>query len=155
MFQINLPPYPTNVTRTQGRLLIFDILRRRYVRLTPEEWVRQHFIHYLTGHKGYPAALMGSEVTLTLNGMTRRCDAVLFGRDGHPRMLLEFKAPNIAVTQAVFTQICAYNQTMRVPWLIVSNGLNHYCCHIRTADEGSQPYRFLTDIPSYDQLEET
>ncbi len=149
MFQINLPPFNTNIVESEGHLQIFDILRKHYVKLTPEEWVRQHFIHYLTEHKGYPAALMGSEISLDINGMARRCDCVLFGRDNKPRMILEFKAPTVKISQATFSQICAYNQVMHVRYLVVSNGLRHYCCRV---DYERRQYCFLPDIPDYGDL---
>lgn len=149
MFQINLPPFNTNIIETEGHLQIFDILRKRFVELTPEEWVRQHFIHYLTEHKNYPAALMGSEISLNINGMARRCDCVLFGPDNLPRMILEFKSPSVRISQAVFSQICAYNQAMHVRYLIISNGLRHFCCLV---DYEHRKYDFLPEIPCYEEL---
>lgn len=133
----------------QGKPRIFDVLRRRFVAVTPEEWVRQHFIHYLIDHKGYPQALLANEISLTLNGMWRRCDSVLYTADMQPRMIMEYKAPTVAITQEVFNQICAYNAVLRVPYLTVSNGLTHYCCHI---DYDTNATTFLPDIPEYSQL---
>ncbi|MDD7304445.1 MAG: type I restriction enzyme HsdR N-terminal domain-containing protein [Prevotellaceae bacterium] len=147
---LNLPPASLRISQGQdGRLRVFDILRRRHVTLTPEEWVRQHFIHYLITHKGYPAALLANEVSLSLNGLQRRTDSVLYDRQAQPRMLIEYKAPSVALSQKVFDQISRYNITMRVPYLIVSNGLQHYCCSINY-EEGN--YRFLREIPSYGEL---
>ena len=148
MFQINLPPDNTNLTEQNGHLQIFDILRKRYVELTPEEWVRQHFIHFLIEHKGYPAGLMASEISLSVNGMKRRCDCVVFRRDQSPLMILEFKSPNVKITQDAFSQINAYNHTLRVRFLIVSNGLSHYCCEI---DYEHQKVHYLSEIPTYSQ----
>ena len=133
----------------QGKPRIFDVLRRRFVAVTPEEWVRQHFIHYLIDHKGYPQALLANEISLTLNGMWRRCDSVLYTADMQPRMIMEYKAPTVAITQEVFNQICVYNAVLRVPYLTVSNGLTHYCCHI---DYNTNTTTFLPDIPEYSQL---
>ena len=133
----------------QGKPRIFDVLRRRFVAVTPEEWVRQHFIHYLIDHKGYPQALLANEISLTLNGMWRRCDSVLYTADMQPRMIMEYKAPTVAITQEVFNQICAYNAVLRVPYLTVSNGLTHYFCHI---DYDTNTTTFLPDIPEYSQL---
>lgn len=133
----------------QGKPRIFDVLRRRFVAVTPEEWVRQHFIHYLIDHKGYPQALLANEISLTLNDMWRRCDSVLYTADMQPRMIMEYKAPTVAITQEVFNQICAYNAVLRVPYLTVSNGLTHYCCHI---DYDTNTTTFLPDIPEYSQL---
>ncbi|MBQ8097966.1 MAG: type I restriction enzyme HsdR N-terminal domain-containing protein [Bacteroidaceae bacterium] len=149
MFQINLPPYETNIRQQNGRSQIFDILRRRYVALTPEEWVRQHFIHFLIDHKGYPSALMANEISLSVNGMWRRCDSVLFSKLNSPRMIMEYKAPSVKITQSVFSQINAYNQVLRVPYLVVSNGMQHYCCFI---DYEQNAIRYLTDIPAYSDL---
>lgn len=128
---------------------MFDILRRRYVALTPEEWVRQHFVHFLIQHKGYPTALLGNEIPLKVGLMQKRCDSVLYGRDTNPVMILEYKAPSVNITQKVFDQICRYNITLRVPYLVVSNGIQHYCCHV---DYEKGTYSFLPDIPSYEDL---
>ena len=128
---------------------VFDVLRRRYVALTPEEWVRQHFVHFLIRHKGYPAALLGNEIPLKVGLMQKRCDSVLYGKDTKPVMILEYKATSVTITQKVFDQICRYNITLRVPYLIVSNGLQHYCCYV---DYEKGTYRFLSDVPSYEDL---
>ena len=107
MIKLNLPPYPARVTEDQGKAKILDVLRRRYVALTPEEWVRQHFTHYLVEHKGYPAALLANEVTINVGGVARRCDSVLYHRTGGvPRVIIEYKAPHIAITQHVCLQQC-------------------------------------------------
>ncbi len=151
--RLNLPPLQSphiergadNVTR------IFDPLRNKPVALTPEEWVRQHFTSWLIHHRGYPASLMGNEVSLTLNGMSRRCDTVLFTRQGLlPQMIIEYKAPKIEITQRVFDQIARYNMVLRAPYLAVSNGLSHYCLHI---DYEAGKSRFLRDVPAYDELQ--
>ena len=129
--------------------MIFDILRKRYVKLTPEEWVRQHFIHFLIEHKNYPAGLLANEVGLDLNGTKKRCDTVLYQRDLSPQMIIEYKAPQINIAQKVFDQIARYNIVLRVDYLIVSNGLQHYCCKMNYEQ---QNYSFLTDIPDYPSL---
>ncbi len=129
---------------------VFDILRRRRVTLTPEEWVRQHFVHYLINELGYPAELLANEVSLSLNGMQRRCDSVLYDLQARPRMIIEYKAPSVPLTQQVFDQISRYNIVMRVRYLIVSNGLTHYCCCV---DYEAGTYCFLREIPPYGQLE--
>ena len=149
MFALSLPPFEANITNKNNHSQIFDILRHRFVTLTPEEWVRQHFIHFLIGHKGYPASLLANEITIRLNGMTRRCDSVLYASDGNPRMIIEYKSPNIRISQKVFSQILSYNQVLRVPYLILSNGVEHFCCHI---DYTSQKVAFLKEIPDYDIL---
>ncbi len=147
---LNLPEASLSIKQNEGKQQVFDILRRRYVALTAEEWVRQHFIHYLIHYKGYPAALLGNEVPLKVGPLQKRCDSVLYGKDTKPVMILEYKASHISITQKAFDQICRYNITMRVPYLIVSNGLQHYCCHV---DYEKGTYSFLTDVPSYEELD--
>ena len=149
MLSLNLPPYATKIAVRDGKNTIWDIIRRKYVALTPEEWVRQHFAHFLVEHKGYPASLLANEVALTLNGTSRRCDTVLYDRTLSPRMIIEYKAPHIPITQKVFDQISRYNLVFRVDYLIVSNGLSHYCCRM---DYARQSYQFLTDVPGYSEL---
>ena len=131
----------------RGGLEIYDCLRRRWVALTPEEWVRQHFTAFLAAERGFPEALMGNEVSLTLNGTSRRCDTVVYDRALHPLCIVEYKAPSVAVTQKVFDQIARYNSVLRAPYLIVSNGLRHFCC--RFTGTG---YVFLPDIPHFSRL---
>lgn len=149
MLLLNLPKYETKIAIREGKKVIFDIIRKRYVALTPEEWVRQHFIHFLIIHKGYPSALMANEVLLNLNGTKKRCDTVLYKRDLSAKMIIEYKAPQIEITQAVFNQITNYNFVLKVDYLIVSNGINHYCCKM---DYVNQTYVFLEDIPDYNLL---
>ncbi|MBQ6801335.1 MAG: type I restriction enzyme HsdR N-terminal domain-containing protein [Bacteroidaceae bacterium] len=149
MLSLNLPPYATKIAVRDGKNSIWDIIRRKYVALTPEEWVRQHFVHFLVEHKGYPVSLLANEVALTLNGTSRRCDTVLYDRTLSPRMIIEYKAPHIPITQKVFDQISRYNLVFRVDYLIVSNGLSHYCCRM---DYDHQSYEFLKDVPEYREL---
>lgn len=146
MLSLNLPIYDTKIAARNGKKVIFDIIRRRYVALTPEEWVRQHFVHFLISHKNYPSALMANEVLLNLNGMNKRCDTVLYNKDLSPKMIIEYKAPHIEITQKVFTQISNYNLVLKVDYLIVSNGIDHYCCQMNYEN---QSYTFLKDIPDY------
>lgn len=149
MIELNLPPYPCKLKREKDKVLIFDDLRRRYVTLTPEEWVRQHFVAYLIGQKGFPRGLMGNEISLTLNKCNRRCDTVVYDRNGAPLCIVEYKAPHIEITQKTFDQIVRYNQVLQVNYLLVSNGLTHYCCRI---DYTTGSYTFLPDIPVYTDL---
>ena len=149
MLALNLPSFAVKIQQRNGKSLIFDPLRKKYVALTPEEWVRQHFTHFLTDHKGYPKGLLANEIQLDLNGTKKRCDTVLFNKDLGARMIVEYKAPHIAITHAVFDQITRYNMVLKVDYLIVSNGINHYCCKI---DYQSMSYSFLPDIPSYTDL---
>lgn len=135
---------PDGVTR------VYCPLRRHFVALTPEEWVRQQFVAHLTADLGYPAPLLANEVAITLNATSRRCDTVLYSPQGlRPQMIVEYKAPHIRITQKVFDQIVRYNSVLRVPYLIVSNGLTHYCCHI---DYTTPRVTFLPTIPPYSEL---
>ncbi|AVM51867.1 type I restriction and modification enzyme subunit R-like protein [Bacteroides zoogleoformans] len=149
MTVLNLPPFDVKIAVQDGKNTVFDVIRRRYVALTPEEWVRQHFVHFLLEHKGYPQALMANEVQVQLNGTKKRCDTVLYRRDLTARMIVEYKAPDIAITQRVFDQITRYNMVLKVDYLIVTNGLQHYCCRM-DYERGS--YHFLQDVPDYQSL---
>lgn len=151
MNTLNLPETELKVTTKAGKPHVFDVLRRKYVALTPEEWVRQQFVHYLIGHKGYPAECIGNEVSINLNGTKKRCDSVVYGQSAEPLMIIEYKAPNIDITQQVFEQVSRYNIKLRVRWLIVSNGLQHYCCQI---DYESGSYQFVEDIPAFEDIRE-
>ena len=146
---LNLPPYDVRIGGTQQHPTIFDVLRRRHVALTPEEWVRQHFVHYLIEHRGYPPTLLANEVKLQLGDKQLRADTVVYDRQLQPRMIVEYKAPHIALTQRVLEQASAYNLLLHVDFLIVSNGLNHYCCRI---DYANNSYQFLPDIPHYNNV---
>ena len=149
MFRLNLPQYEIKIGEKDGKHTIFDFLRRKYVALTPEEWVRQHFTHYLIAQKGYPKGLMGNEVELHMGDKRLRCDTILYNKEGQPRMIVEYKAPTIQIQQKTFDQISVYNLLLHVDYLIVSNGLQHYCCKM---DYDNQKYLFLQDIPDYENL---
>ncbi|MDE7153620.1 MAG: type I restriction enzyme HsdR N-terminal domain-containing protein [Muribaculaceae bacterium] len=148
--KLNLPPATLqlrNEATVQSK--VYDVLRKKFVTLTPEEWVRQHFTSFLIGHLGYPAGLMANEVSIELNGTARRCDTVVYDRNAHPVMIVEYKAPSVAITQETFNQIVRYNMVLKVRWLIVTNGMNHYCCRI---DYSPPSYNFVEQIPFYDAL---
>ena len=149
MTQLNLPPYEARIKATGTHQQIFDVLRRRYVALTPEEWVRQHFVHFLMEHKHYPKGLLGNEIELRIGEKKMRCDTLLYDSMLQPRMIIEYKAPEIEITQRVFNQITAYNMILRVDYLIVSNGMQHYCCKM---DYDHQKYLFLEEIPDYQNI---
>lgn len=149
MQQLNLPPYEIKIRETNGHRAILDILRRKYVALTPEEWVRQHFVHFLIEQKGYPATLLANEVQLNVGNKLLRADSVLYGSDLHPRMIIEYKAPTVSITQKVFDQISVYNMLLKVDYLVVSNGINHYVCKMNYEN---QNYFFLREIPEYKDL---
>jgi len=150
MQQLNLPPFEANIKKQNGMVKILDLLRQKFVVLTPEEWVRQHFVHFLIEQKGYSKTLMANEVAVTLNGMSRRCDTVVYRQEGmKPLMIVEYKRPDVEITQRVFEQICRYNMVLEVEWLVVSNGLKHYCCQVDIKNGG---YAFMKDIPSYGEI---
>ena len=149
MLALNLPEYPIKVKDIEGKKFIFDDIRRQYIALTPEEWVRQHFVHFLIRHKGYSQSVMGNEVLVNLHNQKKRCDTVVYNNQLQPLMIIEYKAPEVKISQAVFNQICRYNIVLKVNYLVVSNGLQHYCCEL---DYTTQQYKFLLDIPTYSQL---
>jgi hypothetical protein len=144
--EINLPRYEIKFREQCGKRQIFDFLRRKYVALTPEEWVRQHFVHYLVSQKGYPKGLLANEVELVVGKKKLRCDTLLYNRVLKPQMIIEYKSPEIELTQRVFNQITVYNFLLHVEYLIVSNGRQHYCCRM---DYDQRSYQFLRDIPDY------
>lgn len=149
MIRLNLPPFQIKLGGTREHPKIFDVLRRRYVALTPEEWVRQHFIHYLTEHLNYPASLLANEVRLHVGQKELRADSVLYDRTLRPRMIVEYKAPTITITQKVFDQIIAYNTQLHAPWIVASNGLTHYCYKW---SENDKRYLHFDHIPIYEEI---
>ena len=149
MKSLNLPLYEAKISTENGKTRIFDKLRRTYVALTPEEWGRQNFVHYLINHKGYPSSLMANETAINLNNIKLRCDTVVYDRNLTPRAIVEYKAPDIKIDQNVFAQISRYNLVLKVDYLIVSNGLKHYCCKM---DYATSSYTFLHEIPDYETL---
>ncbi len=149
MISLNLPPFKTKLSGTIEKPTIFDILRKKYVSITPEEWVRQHFIHYLIEKLNYPQSLMANEVNLKIGDKNVRADSVLYDKNLHPQMIIEYKAPHIKITQKVFDQITVYNMLLHVDYLIVSNGIQHYICKI---DYKKQKYIFLKEIPKYENI---
>lgn len=148
---LNLPPRELAMRYVaNGKIEIYDPLRHKWLFLTPEEWVRQHFVAHLVADRGYPLHLMANEVTIHLNGLTRRCDSVVWRRnDASPLMIIEYKAPGVELSRKVFDQIVRYNIVMRAPYLIVTNGLQHYCCSVNCDDS---TYTFLNEIPDYGNL---
>ena len=149
MLVLNLPPTELHIAGTKEKPTVFDVLRRRHVALTPEEWVRQNFIHYLIEHKKYPKELLANEVSLHVGDKSLRADSVLYDSALHPRMIIEYKAPTVNITQKTFDQIAVYNLLLHVDYLIISNGLNHYCCKV---DYDDKKYLLLKDIPDYQNI---
>jgi hypothetical protein len=150
MIPLNLPAFNIKIVKRNNRFMVFDPLRRRYITLTPEEWVRQHFTNYLIAHLHYPPGLLANEISLNLGGANRRCDTVLYHRtEKRPQMIIEYKAPQIPITQEVFNQITSYNSALKADYLVVSNGVNHYCCKMNYTD---RTFVYLKDIPTYELL---
>lgn len=150
MDRLNLPTYEIKTRQQNGKTYILDILRRRFVSLTPEEWVRQHFIHFLVEHMHYPTALLANEVELEIGKKKKlRCDSILYSKNLSPRMIIEYKSPEIEITQKTFNQIFAYNTLLHAEYLVVSNGIHHYCCKI---DYENRSYDFVSNIPFYEEL---
>lgn len=147
MSELNLPAINLKIILKEGKKYVFDRLRKQYVRFTPEEEVRQRFIHLLIEHKHYPEGLLANEVCIEYGAVNRRCDTVLYDRMLNPRMIIEFKAPSIVISQNTFDQIIRYTMSLPAPWLIISNGLVHFCC-IRQGDK----YVFVKDVPDYSEL---
>lgn len=148
MHLLNLPTYKFKIKNTKNKYTIFDIVRKKYVSLTPEEWVRQHFIHYLIKEKKYPISLIAIEKQLTINNLTKRTDILVFNLKGTPEIIVECKAPSIKITQHTFDQIARYNLKLNANYLIVSNGLKHYYCKM---DFFKEEYVFLNSIPNYNE----
>lgn len=144
---LNLPAADIQISTEGNHATVYCRLRRRMVALTPEEWVRQNFVGMLIDNLGYPAGLMANEVSLKLNSLSRRADTVVYDRTGHPLMIVEYKAPSVAITQRVFEQIIRYHIVLRARYLVVSNGLTHYCCRLKTTGP-----EFLREIPRYSEL---
>ena len=149
MNTLNLPPFDAKTSEQGGKTVIWDPIRSKWVRLTPEEHVRQAFVSFLVHYKGFPLSHIANEHTITLNGMSRRCDSVIYDRTGTPRIIVEYKAPEVTVSPKVFRQISRYNLVLKVDWLIVTNGLTHYCIRM---DYDTRSYTFLQDIPTYTAL---
>jgi len=149
MRKLNLPAYEFKYQNEGENLMVLDVYRKRFVKLTPEEEVRQRFARYLVEEKGFPASLLMTEYSLKLNKLSRRCDILVHKPAGHPALLVECKAPEVSISQATFDQVARYNLAFRVSYLIVTNGLKHYCCLI---DFETEEIRFLSEIPAYEAL---
>ena len=137
MNNLNLPAFQYKIKHIENKAYIYDILRKKFILITPEEWVRQHFVNYLIGYLSYPKQLIANEVSIRLNSTSKRCDTVIY------------KSPEIDLSQAVFDQALRYNMVLRVKYIILSNGIKHICCKI---DYDNNKYIFLSDIPKYEDL---
>jgi hypothetical protein len=149
---LNLPEYPYRLRKNRnGRDEIFDAVRKKFVRLTPEEWVRQHLLDYFVRHLDFPASLIRVEASLKYNNLSKRSDIVVYGKQGRPLLAVECKAPSVTITQDAFQQLAMYNFSLKVPYLVMTNGLNHYCCVL---DAVNKQISYLPGIPAYGELRE-
>ena len=144
-----MPTYEFRTTKREGKRVVYDPFRERYVRLTPEEWVRQHFVRYLTQDLHVPAGLVAIEAAFQYQGQPRRADVIVHDRQGAPLLLVECKAPRVNIDQDAFDQCARYNIVLEAPYLVVTNGRVHYACAI---DVEARSYSFLDDLPPYDDL---
>jgi hypothetical protein len=147
--KLNFPKYNFRFKNNENKTLIFDIIRKKFVILTPEEWVRQHTLHFLITEKKYPVSYINVEKQLLLNDSVKRYDIVIFKNDGDVEIIIECKAPSIAINQVTFDQIARYNLALNSNLLMVTNGLTHYFCKM---DIKNKRYLFLRDLPKYNQL---
>jgi len=146
MQKLNLPEYSFRIKKENGKQLIFDTIRKKFVVLTPEEWVRQNFIQYLKNEKKYSENLMAVEKQIIVNGKQQRFDLLVYSRNGQPKLIVEFKAPGVKISQDAFDQVVRYNMALRVEKVIVSNGLQHFACEI---DYVKNSFSYLPEIPKY------
>jgi len=149
MQTLNLPGTALRIRNKREKQEVFDSVRKKFVALTPEEWVRQHFIHYLTDHRNVPRSLIAVEASLYYHRLKKRSDIVVYGKNGSPCLIVECKAPEVAVTQAVFDQVAMYNMSLKVPYLAVTNGMVHFACYI---DHDNGKIVFLKEIPEYEEM---
>ncbi len=146
MQKLNFKLYSFRFKNSENKVSIFDEIRKKFIILTPEEWVRQHVVQFLLDEKKYPKSLINVEKVLKVNGLRKRYDIVVFNPDGSIFILIECKAPEIKIAQATFDQIARYNMTMKADFLMVTNGLNHYFCQM---DYENEKYSFLENLPNY------
>jgi hypothetical protein len=148
--ELNLPQYSFRILSGEKSDMIFDSIRKKYVKLTEEEWVRQNFLQYLIQFGKYAPGLIGVEVTFPLNRMKRRIDILIHNRSGKPVMIIECKAPEVAIDDKVFDQIVNYNMDFKVPYIVVTNGLVHYICKVNHEEKS---WEFLNVIPLFEDLQ--
>jgi len=149
MMELNLPLAELKIEKQTGKAFVFDRLRKQFVRLTPEEYVRQQFVSFLIEHKGYPSGRMANEIGIVLGNVRKRCDTVIYDNYLQPLMIIEYKSPSVAISQKTFDQIARYNFALQVPWLIVSNGIQHFCCR---TDKEKKEYVYVNEIPEFEKI---
>lgn len=146
LVKLNLPEYQFKIKSDDKKTQIFDAVRKKYVALTPEEWVRQNFVQYLIRNRNFPASLIAIEMGLKYNKLGKRGDVVVYDREGKPYLIVECKAPGVKISQSTFDQAARYNMTLKVKYLVVTNGLSHFCCVI---DHKERKYNFIEEIPAF------
>lgn len=146
MQQLRFPNYKFRFKINENKVAIFDEIRKKFVIVTPEEWVRQHVVQFLVIEKNYPKSWISVEKTIKINSLTKRYDVVIYNPDGSIAVLVECKAPNVSITQNTFNQIARYNMTLKASYLMVTNGFNHYFCLM---DYEHKRYEFLSELPEY------
>jgi hypothetical protein len=149
MQKLKLPAYTFSIGEKNGRSLIFDEIRRKWIILTPEEWVRQHFLKFLVSEKQFPASLMAIEKKVLINGLSQRFDLLVHDRQGKPLLIAEFKAPEVEINQIVFDQAFRYNSALMAPYYLISNGMIHFVCKV---DFENNKTEYLSEIPGYHQI---
>lgn len=147
MQTLNLPTYPFKIREEGSRRQIFDPFRKKYLVLSPEEWVRQHFLQFLVNERNYPVSLIRIETGLRYNQLLKRADILIHNIQGSPHMMVECKSPTTRITQDAFDQVARYNMTFKVKYLVVTNGMHHFCCEM---NYGNQTYQFLKEIPFFE-----
>ena len=145
VLHIPFSAYDFKIRKEENQSFIFDIIRKKYLLLTPEEWIRQHWLHFLIEEKKYPRSLIAVEMPLKVNRLEKRCDIVVYGKNGKPQLIVECKSGSIKMSQKVFEQIARYNLTLRVKYLVISNGRDTFCCEI---DFEKGDFTFIKDLPS-------
>ena len=146
--KLNLPEYSFRLKKVDGKIYIYDDIRKKFIVRTPEEWVRQHFIQFLVKEKKYSATLMAVEKKVMVNGQPQRFDLLIYNRKGAPHVVAEFKAPNVRISQPAFDQAVRYNMKLRVKYIIISNGMEHFICEV---DYEKNSYSFLKEIPEFEK----
>lgn len=146
MYKLNLPSYDLTMKSEEGKSFIFDILRKKFILLTPEEWVRQHFVHLLINNYHYPKSLIKLESGLKYNKLKKRSDIIVYDRAGKIFLVVECKSAEVAISQKIFEQVTMYNDTYKAQYIVVTNGLKHYCCSI---DHELKKFEFMKDLPQF------
>ena len=149
MLQLNLPIFEPKLKKTDGELYIFDQIRKKYLILTPEEWVRQNVVQYLITEKNVPQTRISNETSITFNGLSKRCDTIVYDKNFAPLIIVEYKAPTIPLSQATFDQVAVYNLKLDVKYFLLSNGMQHIFCKV---DAAAKRFKFIPEVPDYSEL---